>query len=72
MYILERAKFLDHIIITNFGTIKQKRLIVDGIQRPIALTICSEIGVSIPVLECYGCKIDLLFPCKAHSTLNCM
>ena len=49
-YIFEIEKFLDNIIITTFDTTKQKRLIVDGMRRAAALTICSEIGVSIPNL----------------------
>ena len=68
-YIFEREKFLDNIIITIFDTTKQKRLIVDGMQRAAVLTICSETGVSSPnvkVLECYGGRIDVLFPCDAH------
>jgi hypothetical protein len=68
-YTFERERFSDNVIITIFDTNKQKRLIVDGMYRAAALTICSETGVSIPdvkVLECYGDRIDVLFPRDAH------
>ncbi|MFZ0893362.1 MAG: hypothetical protein WAZ77_02560 [Candidatus Nitrosopolaris sp.] len=69
-YVFERERFLvDNVIITIFDATKQKRLIVDGIHRAAALTIASETGVSIPdvkVMECYGDRIDVLFPCDAH------
>jgi hypothetical protein len=67
--VFEREMFSDNVIITIFDTTKQKRLIVDGIKRAAALTIASETGVDIPaekVLECYGDRIDILFPCDAH------
>ena len=69
-YVFERGRFLvDNVIITIFDTNKQKRQIVDGIHRAAALTMASETGVSIPdvkVMECYGDRIDVLFPCDAH------
>lgn len=68
-YNFESEKFLDNIVITVFDTTKRKRLIVDVTCSAAALTICSETGISIPdvkVLECYGDKIDVLFPCDAH------
>ncbi|HJT46890.1 MAG TPA: hypothetical protein VJ729_01820 [Nitrososphaeraceae archaeon] len=68
-YIFEKERFSDNIIITIFDTTKQKRLIVDGINRAAALTIASETGVDIPsikVLECHGDRIDVLFPCDIH------
>jgi hypothetical protein len=34
---LDSKKFLDNIIITTFDTIKNKRLIVDGMHRSYAL-----------------------------------
>lgn len=66
--IFETEMFSDNVIITIFDTTKQKRLIVDGINRATALTIASETGIDIPavkVLECYGDRIDL-FPCDTH------
>jgi hypothetical protein len=69
-YTFEREKFLlDKVIITIFDTTKQKRLIVDGVHRASALTIASKKGLSIPdvkVVECYGDRIDVLFPCDAR------
>ena len=69
-YVFERERFLDNAIITIFDTAKQKRLIVDGMNKEsMCLNICCETGISIPdvkVLECYGSKIDVLFPCDAH------
>ena len=68
-YAFQTARFSDNVIITVFDATKQKRLIVDGMNRAAALTICCETGISIPdvkVLECYGSKIDVLFPCDAH------
>ena len=69
-YTFEREKFLlDNVIITIFDTTKQKRLIVDGVHRASALTIVSKKGLSIPdvkVVECYGDRIDVLFPCDSR------
>ena len=68
-YQLDQTKFSNNIITTTFDTSKQKRLIVDGIHRSVALTIASETGLPIPeikVMECYGDRVDVVFPCDIH------
>ena len=66
---LDSKKFLDNIIITTFDTIKNKRLIVDGMHRSYALLKACYDKVDIPevkIFECYGSKIEVIFPCDIH------
>ena len=66
----DESKFVDPVLCTVFDTQKQKRLIVDGLNRANALTIaCTEGYSNIPqvtVIECFGNRVDIIFPCDIH------
>jgi hypothetical protein len=66
----DESKFVDPVLCTVFDTQKQKRLIVDGLKRANALTIaCAEGYSNIPqvtIIECFGDRIDIIFPCDIH------
>jgi hypothetical protein len=69
-YGFDESKFNDPVLCTAFDTPKQKRLIVDGLNRAYALTIaCSEGYSNIPqvtIVECFGNRVDVIFPCDIH------
>ena len=57
------------VIITVFDTKKDKRLLIDGLHRAAALTMVCEENISIPkivIYECYGKRVDIIFPCDIH------
>ena len=66
----DENQFSDRTFVTVFDTKKQRRLMVDGLHRANALTIACERGIqSIPqvtVVECYGNRVDILYPCDIH------
>jgi hypothetical protein len=58
----------DDCVITVFDEIKQKRLLVDGINRSAALTMACEEDLkrdidTVRIFECYGSHVDVIFPC---------
>lgn len=69
-FTFDERKFSDPVICTVFDTLKQKRLIVDGLHRARALTFaCNEGRATIPrviIVECFGAKVDIIFPCDVH------
>jgi hypothetical protein len=68
--VFEEQRHSDSIFITVFDTRKQKRLMVDGLHRASALTVACDGGrVTIPrltILECFGDRVDMIFPCDIH------
>jgi hypothetical protein len=61
----DETKFKDNIIITIYDNRKQKRLIIDGIHRAVALTIACMNQHSIPqvvIFECSGNQVMTIFP----------
>jgi hypothetical protein len=68
-YKFDNSKFKDQVIVTLFDTKKDKRLIIDGLHRSVALTMACKENVSIPkmvIYECYGEQVDIIFPCDVH------
>jgi len=66
----DESKFVDPVLCTVFDAQKQKRLIVDGLNRANALTIACTKGYSnipqVTVIECFGIRVDIIFPCDVH------
>ena len=63
---LEPRDFEDDVIVTAYNPVRKQRLIVDGIHRAAILTNESNDKSAFPsarVIECYGEKVDWLFPC---------
>lgn len=69
-FIFDEAKFSNNVICTVFDTMKQRALIVDGLHRARALTMSCEEGRTIipmvTILECFGPRVDVIFPCDVH------
>ena len=54
------------LIITAYHSLLEKRLLVDGCKRAVALQTEVDQGRDIPtvrVLECYGTQLHAIFPC---------
>jgi len=69
LFKFDGKRFEDNKIITTFDIIKKKRLIVDGLHRAYALQKACNDGIKIPelkILDCYGSKIEVIFPCDIH------
>jgi hypothetical protein len=66
----DENRFVDPVFCTVFDTQKQRRLIVDGLHRANALTIACDEGYSnipqVTIAECFGDKVDVIFPCDIH------
>ena len=59
----------DNVMITVFDTVKQRRLMVDGLHRGAALTIACEEGNNISqvrIIESAGNQVNVIFPCDVH------
>ena len=69
-FIFNEQRFSDRVFCTVYDTKKRKRLMVDGLHRARALTVvCDEGLATIPrvtVVECFGDRIDIIFPCDIH------
>lgn len=69
-FTFDDTRFSNNVICTVFDTIKQKNLIVDGLHRARALTLACDGGrTAIPtvtVIECFGQRVDIMFPCDVH------
>lgn len=69
-FTFDDTQFSNHVFCTVFDTEKQKALIVDGLHRARALTLACDAGrATIPtvtVLECFGPRVDVIFPCDVH------
>jgi hypothetical protein len=69
-FTFDDKRFFNNVICTVFDTIKQKALIVDGLHRARALTMACDAGrATIPtvtVMECFGPRVDIIFPCDVH------
>jgi hypothetical protein len=67
---LDAAKFVDPILCTVLDTRKKKWLIVDGLHRANALThLCDNVFAHMPtitIVECYGGRVDVIYPCDVH------
>jgi hypothetical protein len=66
----DARRFVDPVICTVFDTSKNNRLIVDGLHRAYALTQACTQGVdilpTITIIECYGEKVEVIYPCDIH------
>jgi len=63
---IRNGEFNRHIIITGYDTQRDKRLIIDGIDRSTILTNERRKRHRVPtatIYECYGSTVDRIFPC---------
>lgn len=69
-FTFDETKFSDPVICTVLDTLKQKTLIVDGLHRARSLTIVCDEGRAImprvTIVECFGARVDIIFPCDVH------
>lgn len=69
-FMFDEQRFSDRIFCTVFNTIKQKRLIADGLHRARSLSAACDEGSRSPprvtIVECLGEGLDVIFPCNVH------
>jgi hypothetical protein len=59
------SQSVDLLILSAYHTLLEKRVIIDGCHRAVALATMVQNGQSIPtarVLECYGTQIHAILP----------
>jgi hypothetical protein len=58
------------VLYVVFDTRKQKRLMIDDLHRPKAFTVACDEGrvtvLRVTIVECFGNKVDVIFPCDVH------